>query len=262
MSLPPAAREAWKDTPQAVREAIAKREADYEAGIVKYSENAKRAEQMDQVLGPFQQFFAMDGNNMPQTITGLLQTASLLQMGAPQQRAAAAADIISRFGVDINLLADAIDGRGAQAPSQPAQLGPQDIQAMVQQGVQQGIQGFQQQQSVSSAEADLQAFRDSKPEFYDDVAGLMADIIEVRARRGEQMTYQEAYDTAIGMRPDIQAILQARQSAPTPAQRAAATSISSPPGGIPAPEHDGPQTMHDQLSEAWDMHQGPAIGRI
>ena len=43
-SLPPAAREAWGDTPDAVKAAVAKREKDYEAGIMKYADNAKRAQ--------------------------------------------------------------------------------------------------------------------------------------------------------------------------------------------------------------------------
>ena len=51
-SLSLAAREAWKDTPKAVRDDIAKREADVEKGMRKYGEDAHRAQNMDKVLPP------------------------------------------------------------------------------------------------------------------------------------------------------------------------------------------------------------------
>ena len=61
VGLSPAAREAWSEVPDAVKAELRKREEDYEKGIVKYADNAKRAEQMDQVLQPFNQLLAMNG---------------------------------------------------------------------------------------------------------------------------------------------------------------------------------------------------------
>ncbi len=49
-------REAWKDVPAAVKADIVKREADYEKGIVQYSQQAKRAQAMDSALAPYQQY--------------------------------------------------------------------------------------------------------------------------------------------------------------------------------------------------------------
>lgn len=265
MSLPPAAREAWKDTPPAMREAIAKREADYEAGIVKYADNARRAEQMDQALGPFQQYFAMDGGNPAATITGLLQTASLLQMGTPQQKATAAAEIINRFGVDIQTLDNVL--AGSPAPQGQRQQGqqamtPEAIRQMIQRGIHEGVQQYESRQQLTSAQQSLEAFRnDPKHEFYNDVAPLMADIIDVNHRQGKQLTYEEAYDMACQMRPDIQAILQARQNAPTPAQRQAATGDPGAPGGG-TDNGFQPQTTREHLEAAWDMHAPAGVARI
>lgn len=263
VSLPPAAREAWKDTPPAMREAITKREADFEAGILKYSGDAKRATQMDQVLQPFQQYFAMDGGNPANTITGLLQTASLLQMGSPVQKAQAAAQIIQRFGVDINTLADTLDGvppQGGQQGGQQA-ITPESIQRMIQQGVAQGFQGYQQQQDQASAQTSLEKFLATKPEFYHDVADDMADYIDMQHRRGNQVTYEQAYEAACNMRADIRNILQARERAPSPSQREAAASITGAPGGAD-PAAMGNGTLDDDLASAWAQHSGGGLARI
>ena len=73
VSLPPAAREAWKNTPKEMREAIATRERQYAQGIQKHAENAKRAESMDRALEPFQGYFASTGLPPVQALGNLLQ---------------------------------------------------------------------------------------------------------------------------------------------------------------------------------------------
>src|SRR6056297_2018800 len=109
--LPPEAREVWADVPPAVKAAIAKREEDYSRGVKMYADNAKRAQAMDKTLAPYQQLFAMNGG--PQnTIPGLLQTASVLQMGAPAQKAQIVAQLVKQFGVDVRALDNALVGQG------------------------------------------------------------------------------------------------------------------------------------------------------
>jgi len=168
-SLSPTAREEWKNTPEAVKKEIAKREADFEAGIVKYSQDAQRARGMDQVLQPYQQLFAMNGG-APNVLPGLLQTASVLQMGTPQQRAGRIADLIKQFGVDIRMLDEVLVG---QAPKDdPVQRAVNEAVAPYQQHMEQlqRQQAQQQQYEQQQVGQEISQFAaDPRNEFYNDV---------------------------------------------------------------------------------------------
>lgn len=248
------AREEWANTPPAVQAAIAKREKDYEAGIVKYAENAKRAEAMDQSLQPYQQLFAMNGG-VGNTLPGLLQTASMLQMGSGPQKAQAVANIIKQFGVDIRSLDNMLVG---DAP--PAEAQQQD---QVQQAVQQAIQPYQQmmnqmqtnqQQQVQHAQQqvneEVNTFA-ADHEFYNDVRADMADLLDMATNRGRQMSMEEAYKTACSAHPQISKIVSARAAQESVAEkRKAASSIRGNPGGQMGGA--APGSVADALNEAWD----------
>ena len=258
ISLPPAAREAWKNAPKEVRDAVAKREKDFEQGIQKYAENAKRAQQMDQVLAPFSQFMQMNGGPA-QTIQNLLSTGAMLQMGSPQQKAQVAASIIQQFGVDIQ----ALDSILAGSP-QPQQ--DNSIQQAVQQAMQPYQQAFTDFQSAQQAQAqqaqqavtnEVDAFaNDPKNEFYRDVAEDMADILDMAANRGQQVSLKQAYDRACMLHPEISTIIQSRQSAQeVEKKREAASSVSGTPNG-PSTQNE-PATLRQAIEQAWDT-----VGRL
>jgi hypothetical protein len=257
VGLPPAAREAWKDAPPAIKEAIAKREADYAAGIQQHAENAKRAQAMDKVLAPYQQYFAMNGNSPGQSINQLLQTASLLQMGNPVQRAETVANLIKQFGVDIKTLDNLLVG---QAPPEGVQQNT-EVQQQIQQALapyQQVIGQFQQQQQQTVTQQhqainnELDTFaKDPQHEFYNDVNLDMADILEMAGKRGHQMSLKEAYDKACQLHPQIGPIMQARKGAGAVRQKqSAAASIHGSPGGPGAVSE--PDSLHSAITAAWD----------
>jgi len=255
-SLSATAREAWRDTPQAMRDEITKREADFQRGIQKYAENANRAEAMDNVLAPYQQLFAMNGGAQ-ETLPGLLQTASVLQMGSQPQKAQMLANLIQQFGVDIPTLDGVLSGQGV-----PQEMQQQDA---VQQAVQQAIAPYQQQlqqQRVQQEQAvqyqqqeiqsDIQRFAsDPKNEFYNDVRSSMADIMDLAANQGREMTLGQAYQTACQLNPEIAKIQAARQSARAAQQaRRAGSSISGTPGG--QGDVMAPDSMRGAIEDAWD----------
>jgi hypothetical protein len=246
------AREAWKDTPDAVRKEIAKREADFERGIVKYAQNAKRAEAMDQALAPFQQYMAMNGGPQ-QAIGTLLQTGALLQMGNPTQKAQLVANMINQFGVDIKTLDSLLVGEQPKA-------GPEaQIEQLLEQRLaplQQQLQTYQQreqqmqQQSQQKVMTELEQFAASN-EFYDDVKMEMADLLDMAANRGRPMTLQEAYDIACTTHPQVNRVKQARQQQSTAQEkRRAASSVRGTPGSDGAGMQGG--SIRDVLAEAWD----------
>ena len=264
ISPPAAAREAWKDTPKAMKDAIAKRERDFAVGIQKYAEGAKRAQQMDQSLRPYQQYFAMNGNNPAKSIGDLLQTASLLQGGAPRQKAETVANLISQFGVDVETLDHIL--AGATPPEPQGQgvgqgVAPQLVQQAVQQAIapyQQHMQQFQlmqqraHQQTEQEVASELQTFAtDPKHEFYNDVKMDMADILDLAAQRGLDLSLEDAYKRACLMNPDVSNVINSRtQQQQIQRKRRASASVSgSPagPGGAPDPAN-----LRGAIEAAWD----------
>lgn len=255
-SLSPLAREKWKDTPIEIRNEMARREKNYEQGIMKYAEDAKRAQAVDAMVQPYQQYLAMAGQPPADTIGNLLQTASVLQMGSPQQRAQQVAQIINQFGVDIAMLDSLLAG------SEPPPPAPEQY---VQQAVQQAIQPYQQfmsqfeqqqhmqhQQKMAQMQTELGQFEQTH-EFYKDVRADMADILDLAAARNMDMPLEEAYRRACLMHPEVSQILETRGRQPTPTQRAAATSLRGAPGGVEV--QDEPDSLRDSIAKAWDMQQ-------
>ena len=236
-SLSPMAREAWKNTPPEMRQEIAKREADFQRGIQKYAENAKRAEAMDASLAPYSQLFAKNGGPS-EVLPGLLQTASVLQMGAPAQKAQMVAQLIQQFGVDIKTLDNMLVGKG---PTQEVQQQTEIEQLLNQklQPLQQQLQTYQQREMQQQQEAqqavstEIASFAsDPNNEFYQDVKMDMADIMDMAATRGRNMTLKEAYDRACALHPQVSQIINNRQnSISVQNKRQAASSISGALGG-------------------------------
>jgi hypothetical protein len=246
-SLSPAAREAWKDAPAALKADIAKREKDYSVGLQKNAEWAQRAKDMDQVLAPYQQYMAMNGG--AKSVPDLLQTASMLQMGTPQQRAEAAAGVINQFGVDIGLLDGLLSG---QASTQPAALSETEQRMNAFLNTQEQNEQTRVQSDQNQVDAGVTAFMaDPKNEFAGDVRDDMADILEMSARRGIQMTMDQAYSRAVQMRPELSKIISGRTAAKEVTQRRnAASSITGAPGGTDSTA--SPSSLRGTIEAAFD----------
>lgn len=246
--LSPAAREAWADTPAAVKADIAKREKDFERGITQYAAGAKRAQQMDQALSQYNQLFAINGGNPPRFISDMLGVTARLQMGTPTQKAQTAALLIEQFGVDIPTL-DAVLTGGA-APQQQPQQQPQPVD--VQAEVDRILSERESQHVQRNTKAEVDAFAaDPKNEFFRDVRSDMAVIFQAAEHRNEPITMQEAYDRACRMNPEVAQILDARKAAERSGRsRRAASSVAGSPS---APSES--QFIDDRraaIAAAWD----------
>jgi hypothetical protein len=248
------AREAWNDVPDAVKADIVKRENDYAAGIEKHRQNSSRAEGMDRALAPFSQYLQMNGGP-GQALKGLLETGSHLQMGSPQQKAQVVAQLINQFGVDVKTLDSMLVG---EAPSQESQQQNQFQQMINQQmaPVQQQLQGYQQreqqqhQQQQQHINQEINSFG-ATHEFYHDVRGQMADLMDMAANANREMNMEEAYNLACSATPQIAGIMSGRANQQTVAgKRQAASSIQGSPGGAGATA--APNSTMAALNAAWD----------
>lgn len=234
------ARERWATLPQEVREEILRRERDVEVGMRQNAEGRKFQETFQQVVEPFRPAFAAEGVTDPIVgIRNLLQTANSLRFGAPAQKADIVAELIQHYGVDPMILDHALSQRLSGKPSDP--YAPKIQEALSQElaPIKQFMTSLQQQQMQRQQEIQQKAASavvefGEQAEFFNDVREDMADLMEVAARRGREMTLQEAYDRACQAHPMISKIMSQRQLR-TPSdelarKRQAASSIKGAPG--------------------------------
>jgi hypothetical protein len=227
VGLSATAREAWKDTPKPIRDELAKREKDYAKGLQKNAESAKRAEYMDTVLSGHTKYLQSSGQPVGTVLNNLLSVASTLQFAPQEQRAAAIAGLIRDFGVDIETLDNVLVSRPVTQRQEPVQQGLTAEQVM---------QIMEQRESQSRVTQTLEQFANTH-EFYSDVRGDMADLLDLAAKRGQEMTLDEAYKKACAMNDEIVSVTSQRGI--TPARRAAASSIRGNPGGGSLSAGDG-----------------------
>ena len=197
-------------------------------------------------------------------IQGLMETAAMLQMGTPQQKAQKLADMVQHYGIDIQALDNALSGQPIADPQQTQleklleqKLAPmQQFMSTVQQTQQQS-----QQQVQQNAQTEVSTF-EQNAEFIGDVRNDMADLLDMAAQRGQEMTLQQAYDKACAINPEISAIMAQRandekikgNSQQARNKRYAASSIRGNQVGMPSnPE---PDSIMGAINQAWDDQVG------
>ena len=244
-SWKPAAREALgKLPPDLAREIlpeIQRREKETAVALQRGAEGTKIADQLHHVMTPFLGMIAAEGSHPLQAIERTMQTGAALRASSPSHVAATMAGIFQEFGTKrfgpqfIEQLAAALDG-SAPAQGQHTQAPAGDprvdqLLARIEQADRQRGQATQQKQA-----AEVEAFAASH-EFFADVKGEMADLLEVASKRGLAMSPKEAYDRAVSFHPEISGVLKQREAAEnakkaqasTTRARAAASSVRSTP---------------------------------
>lgn len=256
----------WKTLPAPVQQEVLRREREI-GGLQQGSAQAREfMGQFQQIAQPYQQYFAMYGNNNPlEAFRDYLQTVSILRMGSPQERASRLAMAVHEFGVDIQLL----DGYLTQIAKTGGLRVPGGQQPGHQPGGQQQFRDprvdqlleYQETQLQESVATELETFAaDPKHEFYEQVRGTMADYLDFQASRNVRVTLQQAYDYACKMDDTVQATMTQR-SAQTAAARgaqavAAARAAATPGAGAAAPARTptatGTGTRADDIRESID----------
>lgn len=266
VSWRPSAREVWKDLPPAAKEEILKRESEIQRGLQETAQARKFSQQFQEMVRPFEGIMRAEGARNPmEGIQSLLQTGAALSMGQKNVKAQTIANLINHYGVDIETLDDILSGQQPKDSEEAKlqrmldeRLKPvQDLMGQVQQQRTQQSQTVQQETQTA-----IQQFAaDPKNEFFNDVRNDMSDILEMAARRGEEMTLQEAYDRACYYNPEVRKVVQARGAQPgngTPdkaamrRKRAAASSVSGRRSGGSG---KAPQDLRGALEDAWEEVQ-------
>lgn len=215
------AKAKWAEVPQEVRQEVLKREKEVNAVLQQTARSRKFEDAFQRTVAPFQSFMAADGKDPLTATRDLMQTAAVLRVGSPQQKAQVVADIVNQFGVDIQTLDGALAGASPGAGGGP-QPGP-DIESMIDQrmapvnqfmqGIQQRAQQSEQALSQSVAE-ELEAFeQDPANLFFKDVEQDISVLMQVAAERGQTLSLKDAYDKAVRMNPELQGVKDLQQGA-------------------------------------------------
>jgi hypothetical protein len=265
LSWKPEVREKFAKLSPEIKAEILRRETEIARAQNEAGASRKFQQEFSQTIRPFEALIAGSGVNPLQAVKNLMTTAASLQTGTPAQRANTVANIIKAYGVDIATLDSILAGRQPKPGAAPLD----DIQRMIDQRlapVQQYMSRAQQQeqarQQVLTAESSQtieQFANDPKNEYYEDVREDMADLLELAAQRGREMTLQEAYNRATLAHPTISKLverkqrteqLRAGQSAVERARKAASSATPGTPalGG----SRSTPKNRRDALNKAWD----------
>lgn len=264
-SWTPKAREGWGKIPAEAQAQINKRESEIN-NVLQQSAGSRRAvDSLNNVLAPHKQALIAEGIQDPfQAIGELLNTRAALTRGTPAEKATNMANLIKQFGVDINMLDDALVGTAPQNPPANAQMEAMLTERMApmnqflqQQQEQQQQQQYQQQQDANTS---VEAFQQNA-EFMQDVRNDMADMMDMAAARGQQMTLQQAYDKACAINPEISAIMAERATkqqlmggqAAVRKKQLAASSITGRQSGTGG--GGGGMSMRDTISAAFDEQE-------
>lgn len=263
----PKEREQWSKIPRQLQERIIARERDMAQTMASTKEARQTYEAVSQVSQQFGSVLAADGFRNPvEAMQAAFGTMAALRMGTPQQKAQEIARIIGQYGVDIGALDDALVGTNPQAQQNPNS----DIDRLLQERLApmqdfmqqfQSQQQMQQQQVKQQADQQVQEFA-QQAEFLNDVREDMADILTTAAKRGVNLTLQQAYDRACAAHPEISQIIteRKRQEAILGGQKVlhgkqhAASSISGQRVGTGSAPTDG--SVRGSIEAAWDQVTG------
>lgn len=228
VSWTPEERAEWDKLPPSAHAAISRREREMDQFMQNTAQARRFAGEVEQILQPYLPMIAAEQSTPARAIGELMKTAAFLRTAPPAQRAEAMADLVFQHGVDLNLFEQSLVNRITR------QANPQyQQQTMVQQSIQQAlapVNQFIQQFTQQQEQAQNQQVQGSVEQFMSDpqypyarqVAADMADLMDIYAQRGQQMTLQQAYQRATMAHPTIGPELIRQQQTQSAAQQTAA----------------------------------------
>ena len=248
------AKKVWAELPEAARSEVVRRERQIEQTLRESADARQIASQFNEVTAKFQDRIRAWGVPTPVVLHNLLQADMMLSTAPQADRARLMAKLIQDYKVDITALDSALAGQPIQHSAQ------QDVGEQMRQLLAQELAPFKQrmklEQEAHQAEVahtidTMEADHINYP-YFQDVRDDMADLIEIRAKRGVYLSLEQAYSIATGGNPDVAASRQTTQKrtqalqAHETAQRAKGAAVSV--AGSPASTSGGPDPTNLRAS--------------
>ena len=221
-SWPKELRDTFGALPPTVQEFMHKREADISRTINQYSGKAKFADSVTQVLSPYEGILRADGAEPLGAINGLMKTYQVLRNAPPAEKAAAVAQMIQRFGVDLSLVGE--DGTAGNSDPHVTQLYAK-VNQLEQQLVQR--QHADQQAEQTHVESAIAEFAQGKPHF-EAVKVHMGALMQA----GLAKDMADAYDQAVMAHPEIRATVLNEQESKRREEAAAKVAAAKKAGAV------------------------------
>jgi len=254
----------WAKVPPEVKAIIQRREQEVQRALNNTAHARRFAGEFQQVVAPFAHLIRAQNSNPLQAVQNLMTTAAGLTTGNQQQKAAIIAEIISNYGVDLQVL-DTTLAEGQSNPNPNAGQGsipPQFAQALqpiyqFMESIQNSRQSYEQQMAAKAAE-EIENFGATKP-FFNELRDDMADLMEMAAKRGRKLSLEDAYRTAVAGNPQYASALKQNTDAASVSAAAAtlararnaASSVSGAPRGGSSADKV-PNTRRGALEAAWN----------
>jgi hypothetical protein len=258
-SWSPPAREHWGKLPQEVREDVWRREQETSMALRESAEARQFHQTFAKLAAPYESMFRAEGVDALRGAGNLFQAFGVLQQGNPGAKAQLLATIGKTYGIDPQLLTDAWNGT-ASPETQAAQhsVDPRIIAQQVRAQVMADIQQERQQTHLTRAAGEVETFGQDK-EFFHDVRGTMAAILDGATQSRQHMTLDQAYRIALQFHPGTSSVIQQREArdvarnaqASTERARAAASSVRSQPVSAPRNQRDYGDRM-SAIEAAWE----------
>lgn len=170
---------------------INEREQDFHKGIEGYKARAQQAMEWEQAVAPFMENFRAVGKMPAAAVRDILATENALRNGSPQQKLGIIQTLIREYGIDVS---------GRTQPQQQPAFDPNQINQVVEQRV----AAMMTEREVNSA---LNQFMANPPEHFDAVKETMVQLLQSNAAS----SYQEAYDKAVWLNPEVREAILAKQ---------------------------------------------------
>jgi hypothetical protein len=258
-----AEREEWAALPPAVQAQVQKRESEIQ-GVMQHAAVARNFKtEFDTGMDQYTPLFQAQNVTPMQAVSEVMHTAAGLMSGTVASKAEVAAQLIEQYGIDVQTLDEVLaskitGGNAANEPDSNFKNYLSEQLAPMQQFMQQQQNQVQQTQrnDYAAAQTELGHFL-SNNEFAKDLLPDMNDMVALAGQHGTDMSYQQAYDKALLLRPDIQQIIAQRQGGQTAAQNNQAiqlkqgATVSIPRTGSPLVNDPEPTDMRGYLEAAF-----------
>jgi len=229
----PKVREHWSALPLEVRQEIIRREENSHVGVQKLQGEFAPLRELRQSMEPLFREMQQIGVNPTQHFDRVISTERVLRTADLPTKFETLMGIADDYGIPLREIINQSVGQEVLKSPVQSQI-PQELRRELDE-----IRGWREQQELQTITGAVEQYG-SGQEFFSDVRGLMADLIE----RGLANTLPEAYDKAVWMHPEVRDVMMERKvrgtvSSEVQARQAKAVGASvRPSGSIAVPLDD------------------------
>jgi hypothetical protein len=253
-SWTPKAREDWDKIPEHLRIEITRREEAQAKGAAHLHQQYAPAKAfVERVKEPMMEAIGPNGDPV-QHVLSMMQVEKTLRTAPLPQKFNQLMAMADQFGIPLREIINASVGEEVLRRDNTQQAIPDAVQRELQE-----IRSWREQSEQSLVNQEVSQYGASL-EFFEDVRGNMADLIET----GQATDLNDAYEKAIWLNPDVRVVMLERHgknsasSQVTARQAKAVGATVKPSGGISVAtdDYDDNDSIGDTLRKAMSASQG------